>query len=250
MAAPEDQERTDDAMYRGGVRILQHRRGYRFSFDAVLLAHEVARLRPRRGAEFGAGSGVVSLCLATMLPEYRGKAFEIQPSLAQLARENVVRNGMSERIEVVEGDVRRLAQEVDAPEVVFMNPPYFGAREGTASPNLERALARHQANGSLVELLQAAKRLVAGGAVVFVYPGAREEMAITAIAAAGLRGASVRRVVASEGAAPAFVVLTAREHGAEGLRRLEPVVLHDASGSVTAAHLAIVDGLLPPVEVG
>ncbi len=194
---------------------------------------------------------MVSLCLATMLPEYRGKAFEIQPSLAQLARENALRNSLGERIEVVEGDVRRVRREVDAPEVVFMNPPYFGAREGTPSPNLERALARHQANGSLVELLQAAKRLVAGGgAVVFVYPGAREEIAVAAIAAAGLRGASVRRVVASEGAAPAFVVLTAREHGAEGLGRLEPVVLHDASGSVTAAHLAIVDGLLPPAEVG
>lgn len=250
MTEPEEQERTDDAMYRGAVRILQHRRGYRFSFDAVLLAHEVARLRPGRGAEFGAGSGVVSLCLATMLPEYRGKAFEIQPSLAQLARENAVRNGLAERIAVVEGDVRWLPQEVDAPEVVFMNPPYFGAREGTPSPNLERALARHQANGSLVELLQAAKRMVAGGAVVFVYPGAREEMAVAALAAAGLGGASVRRVVASEGAAPTFVVLTAREQGAEGLRLLEPIVLADAGSNATAAHLAIVDGLLPPAEVG
>jgi tRNA1Val (adenine37-N6)-methyltransferase len=250
MTAPEDQERTDDAMYRGGVRILQHRRGYRFSFDAVLLAHEVARLRPQRGVEFGAGSGVVSLCVATMLPEYRGKAFEIQASLAQLARENVVRNGLAERIEVVEGDVRRLPEEVDGPEVVFMNPPYFGAREGTPSPNRERALARHQANGSLVELLQAAKRLVAGGAVVFVYPGAREEMAVAAVAAAGLRSASVRRVLASEGAAPAFVVLTARERGEEGLRLLEPIVLAEAGGRATAAHLAIVDGLLPPADVG
>jgi tRNA1Val (adenine37-N6)-methyltransferase len=250
MTAPEDQERTDDAMYRGGVRILQHRRGYRFSFDAVLLAHEVARLRPERGVEFGAGSGVVSLCVATMLPEYRGKAFEIQASLAQLARENAVRNGLAERIEVVEGDVRRLPQQVDAPEVVFMNPPYFGAREGTPSPNRERALARHQANGSLVELLQAATRVVAGGAVVFVYPGAREEMAVAAIAAAGLRGASVRRVVAREGATPAFVVLTAREHGDQGLRLLEPILLAEAGGRVTAAHLAIVDGLLPPADVG
>jgi tRNA1Val (adenine37-N6)-methyltransferase len=237
-------------MYRGGVRILQHRRGYRFSFDAVLLAHEVARLRPERGVEFGAGSGVVSLCVATMLPEYRGKAFEIQASLAQLARENAVRNGLAERIEVVEGDVRRLPQQVDAPEVVFMNPPYFGAREGTPSPNRERALARHQANGSLVELLQAATRVVAGGAVVFVYPGAREEMAVAAIAAAGLRGASVRRVVAREGATPAFVVLTAREHGDQGLRLLEPILLAEAGGRVTAAHLAIVDGLLPPADVG
>jgi tRNA1(Val) A37 N6-methylase TrmN6 len=86
--------------------------------------------------------------------------------------------------------------------------------------------------------------------VVFVYPGAREEMAIAALAAAGLRGASVRRVVANEGAAPAFVVLTAREHGADGLRLLEPIVLAEAGGSATAAHLAIVDGLLPPAEVG
>ena len=249
MTAPEDQERTDDAMYRGGVRILQHRRGYRFSFDAVLLAHEVARLRPQRGVEFGAGSGVVSLCLATMLPEYRGKAFEIQPSLAQLARENAVRNSLAERIEVVEGDVRRLPQEVDAPEVVFMNPPYFGAGEGTPSPNRERALARHQANGSLVDLLQAAKRLVSGGAVVFVYPGAREEMAIAAIKRAGLRDALVRRVVASEGSVPAFVVLTAHAQGAEEMRLLEPIVLQDASGGATGAHLAIVDGLLPAAGV-
>ena len=249
MTAPEDQERTDDAMYRGGVRILQHRRGYRFSFDAVLLAHEVARLRPARGVEFGAGSGVVSLCLATMLPDYRGEAFEIQPSLAQLARENVVRNGMSERLAVLEGDVRSLAETVEAPEVVFMNPPYFGAGEGTASPNRERALARHQENGSLVELLQAAKRLVGGGAVVFVYPGAREGIAIAAIKEAGLQGASVRRVVASEGAAPSFVVLTARTQGAEGLRVPEPIVLADASGGATAAHLAIVDGLLPAAGV-
>jgi tRNA1Val (adenine37-N6)-methyltransferase len=162
----------------------------------------------------------------------------------------VVRNGLAERIEVVEGDVRRLPQQVDAPEVVFMNPPYFGAREGTPSPNRERALARHQANGSLVELLQAATRLVAGGAVVFVYPGAREEMAVAAIVAAGLRSASVRRVLASEGAAPAFVVLTARERGEEGLRLLEPIVLAEAGGRATAAHLAIVDGLLPPAELG
>lgn len=249
MTASQEQERTDDAMYRGAVRILQHRRGYRFSFDAVLLAHEVARLRPRRGVEFGAGSGVVSLCLATMLPQYQGKAFEIQPSLAQLARENVARNGMSERIEVVEGDVRSLPQMVEAPEVVFMNPPYFGAEEGTASPNRERAVARHQKNGSLAELLQAAKRLVTGSAVVFVYPGAREEMAVAAIKEAGLRDALVRRVVATEGGAAVFVVVTAREHGAEEMRLLEPIVLQHGSGSATAAHLAIVDGLLPPAEV-
>ena len=130
-----------------------------------------------------------------------------------------------------------------------MNPPYFGAGEGTASPNRERALARHQENGSLVELLQAAKRLVGGGAVVFVYPGAREGIAIAAIKEAGLQGASVRRVVASEGAAPSFVVLTARTQGAEGLRVPEPIVLADASGGATAAHLAIVDGLLPAAGV-
>jgi hypothetical protein len=48
---------------------------------------------------------------------------------------------------------------------------------------------------------------------------------------------------------PAFVVLTARAQGAEEMRLLEPIVLQDASGGATGAHLAIVDGLLPAAGV-
>lgn len=241
----EPPERTDDAMYRGAVRVFQHRRGYRFSFDAVLLAHEVARHRPRHGLEFGTGSGIVSLCLATMLPDYRGEAFEVQASLAKLARENVARNGLAERIGVIETDVRSLNRVPAGATLVFMNPPYFGAGEGTPSPNRERALARHQENGSLLDLLRVAKEVAAGGAVVFVYPGEREEGAVAALRGAGLTEIAVRRVLPREESPAVFVVLHAGAAGNDSLRLLQPIVLHDASGAPTEAHLAIVDGLLP-----
>ncbi len=241
----EPAERTDDAMYRGAVRILQHRRGYRFSFDAVLLAHEVARHQPAYGVEFCAGSAVVSLCLAAMLPPYRGEAYELQPPLAALARENVARNGAAERIVVSEGDVRSIATAVQRPDIVFMNPPYFGAGEGTPSPNQERALARHQVNGSLVELLVAAKRVAAGGTVLFVYPGEREAAAVAALERAGLGHISVRRVLPRDGAAASFIILRGSEGGTTPTRILRPTLLHDEAGAISDAHRAIVDGLLP-----
>lgn len=241
----EQPERTDDAMYRGAVRVFQHRRGYRFSFDAVLLAHEVARHRPRHGIEFGTGSGIVSLCLATMLPDYRGEAYEVQASLAQLARENVERNGLGDRIGVIESDVRSLNRVGGGPTTVFMNPPYFGAGEGTPSPNRERALARHQENGSLLDLLRVAKQVAAGGRVVFVYPGEREVAAVAALRGAGLTDIAARRVLPREGGPATFVVLHAGLSDNGTFRLLQPIVLHDASGAPTEAHLAIVDGLLP-----
>lgn len=240
------QERTDDAMYRGAVRILQHRKGYRFSFDAVLLAHEVARGRPQRGVEFCAGSGVVSLCVAHLLADYRGRAYEVQPALAALAAENVVRNGFAERIEVAARDVRTLEDQRQGAVTVFLNPPYFGPGEGTESPNRERAIARHQAYGTLRELLVAAARVAGDGEVVFVYPGEREAQALAAAADAGFAALRLRRVRTRPGAAPAFLIVRGTTAGTSCLETDDETLLFDDAGEMTPAHRAIVDGLLPP----
>ena len=60
---------TIDTLKGGAVRIFQPKRGYRFSIDAVLLAHFI---NPKKNEtsllEIGAGSGVVSFLLAHLHP--------------------------------------------------------------------------------------------------------------------------------------------------------------------------------------
>jgi tRNA1Val (adenine37-N6)-methyltransferase len=65
MGAAKDEPR--DSILGGGLTVIQPRRGYRFSVEAILLARFV---RPRAGArilELGAGCGVVALIIAALL---------------------------------------------------------------------------------------------------------------------------------------------------------------------------------------
>lgn len=240
----ETQERTDDAMYRGAVRVLQHRKGYRFSFDAVLLAYAVAQRRPAFGVELCAGSGVVSLCVAHLLPQYRGYAVEVQPGLAALAAENVERNGCSDRIEVVERDARRFVRPRSEAATVFMNPPYFAPGEGPSSPNLERAAARHQMHGTLTELLGAAREAAGEGEVVFVYPGEREAQAVAAARAAGLASLTLTHVRPRPGAAATFLLVRCTANGSSGIEVSDGMLLQDDAGEMSDEHRCVLDGLL------
>src|SRR5512137_544956 len=104
-AAPRPDAETLDTFFHGRVRILQPKKGYRFSVDAPLLA-DFIRPRPEDAAlELGTGSGVISLLLS-LKPLRKITALEIQPGLAGLARRNVELNGLGGRIEVVEADLR------------------------------------------------------------------------------------------------------------------------------------------------
>lgn len=91
------------------VHIYQHKNGYRFSVDALLLAEFVTMPRVRRIADFCAGSGVIGLLLARRYPAASLNLVELQRSLAKLARKNVDLNEMAGRVTVVHGDLKDLA---------------------------------------------------------------------------------------------------------------------------------------------
>ena len=96
-AAPGLGEITVDTLYRERVTLLQPARGYRASLDPVLLA---AFVRPPFGrfADIGCGTGAVAFSLADRDPGASGVAIELQPRLAALARQGVIRNGFAPRL--------------------------------------------------------------------------------------------------------------------------------------------------------
>ncbi|MEK6851454.1 MAG: hypothetical protein AABY30_02825, partial [Candidatus Thermoplasmatota archaeon] len=103
MTTPETLRRdgeTLDAFYHGRVRVLQKKKGYRFSVDAPLLAAFIRTRADDEALELGTGSGVISLLLSVK-PFRRIVALEIQEGLADLARRNVELNGLGDRVEVV-----------------------------------------------------------------------------------------------------------------------------------------------------
>ena len=145
MSLSEKQEKIND-----NLSIFQNEGSLAFGTDAYLLSAYIKKQTRSKAAEFGAGSGVISLLLAA-----RGKlnnitAFEIQENIAALAAKNVENNGLSEKIRVVCKDIRELSSEHNcAYDLVFSNPPYMRIDSGKISENDADAASRHEVFGTI-----------------------------------------------------------------------------------------------------
>lgn len=166
-----------DTLFGGELSCLQHREGYRFSIDPVLLAHFVAVRPGEEILDLGAGCGVISLILL-----YRKArqitaitAFELQEGLVRLARANCSENHFQGQMRVVAGDLRSILDFLDPESFssVVCNPPFYAHGCGRSSSNREAHIARHQVACTLAEVVYATALTVKNkGRVYFVYPAA------------------------------------------------------------------------------
>jgi len=189
-ATPRRDGETLDTFYRGRIRVLQSKKGYRFSVDAPLLADFVRTRAEDEALELGTGSGIVSLLLSVK-PFRRITALEIQAGLADLARRNVELNGLGGRIEVVEADLREYKPGRTF-DLIFSNPPYIRKATGFLSASAEKSAAKHELHGAIGEILgRTGEWLGPAGRASFVYPEKRRADFLAAAEASGL---AVRRL--------------------------------------------------------
>lgn len=153
-----------------GVVVLQPRRGHRYGVEVYALAGFALGLGDAEGAsvvgvELGAGSGVVSLLLAS-----RGvhmTAVDLDPAWVKLASASLSlsREDIRSRITLEERDVRTLGSDRGEEETPFAadfvvtNPPWFDLAEGPASPDPRRAAARTMLSGRVSDFVDAGLRI-------------------------------------------------------------------------------------------
>lgn len=83
--------------------------------------------------EVGVGSGIISIMLALHLPHARFIAVDISPKALAVARRNIESFGLSERIELREGDLLSCIDEKI--DLLVSNPPYI-AHDAPLESNL------------------------------------------------------------------------------------------------------------------
>ena len=234
---------TSDAIT-GSYRLLQRRRGHRFSVDDLATAWEAARNAAEAATflDLGCGVGAVLLMVAWRLPEARGFGIEAQEESVALARRNIDENGLTARVTLLHGDLRDVTRTFPHPacELVTGTPPYLPVGTALASPDPQRAAARLELRGGVEDYLAAAARVLARtGIVVLCSDGRAPERVLRGADAAGLT--PVRRLdVVPRAAAkdPLFSVWTCARAAAGPLER-DRIVLRDERGERTAASLAM-----------
>jgi len=228
-------EGTFDTLFDGRLKIRQKRGGYRFSIDALLLAHFAEPHLTDRVIDLGTGCGVIPLILVFRRKAQAVIGVEVQPSLAALARQNVSLNGFSSKIEIWERDFKNLAEEEGSFNCVFCNPPYRRVGSGRINPQEEKALARHEINATLEDVLRAAHHLLKNkGRFYSIYPASRTADLFQGLRRFHLEPKRVQFVHSRYGDEARLVLVEALKEGKPQIKILPPFFLYDSQNEYTA----------------
>jgi tRNA1Val (adenine37-N6)-methyltransferase len=236
-------EVTSDTLRSGRVRIFQPARGARMSLDPVLLE---GFLPPPTGRflDIGCGTGALSFLLLARDPTATGVGVELQPRLAALASRGRDENGWQQRLEILAGDVRALAERLGAAsfDLVATNPPYRTVTGGQRPPDDERALAHQEIALALPEWVACAARAVRpGGRVAAIFPADRTPDLLEAFRAQDLTPSRLRIVHPRAGEPASRVLVEAERAGRRPLVIEPPLILHAEGARYTPEVQALLD---------
>ncbi len=242
-------DETLDALIGGRLKVLQKAKGYRFSLDALLLAHFVRLRQADQVLELGTGSGVISLLVAERWAGVTITGLDIQPKMVDMARRSIALNGREGRIVLIQGDVRDVKALFPACsyDAVLANPPYRKAASGRINVLTEKALARHEIMGTAGDFLQAAAFVLRpAGRAFFIYPATRMVEMISALRETRLEPKRLRIVHSHVGGPGKFVLVEGAREGGEELEVMPPLFVYDQKGGYTAEMTGIFRELSSP----
>jgi tRNA1Val (adenine37-N6)-methyltransferase len=238
-------DRTLDVLFNGQLRILQSRKGYRFSLDAVLLATFASPRGAEKVVDLGAGSGVVSLILAKLHPNLAVTGLEIQEPMVTCAQKSARLNQLESRVTILQCDVRRIAKILPPgrADLIVCNPPYRKPASGRVSPDPEKRIARHEIAGGLDDFTRAGAYLLrVNGRMAVVYPAIRVVDLLGSMRLAGIEPKRLCMVHSFAGAEASLVLVEGVKGGRSGVKVLAPLVIYEKGKQYSAEVASILAG--------
>lgn len=206
-----------------GIELIQNPKGLTFGTDAFLLSAFVRCAPHATAAEFGSGSGIISLLLAKRNKLKHIDAIEVQPYYADLTRRNICHNHLENRVEAVGVDLREWSREYD---VIFSNPPYMKTASGRRNEDDGKFAARHEVNGDISDFCRAAaKSLKYGGDFYAVYRPDRMIDLLAAMRDAAIEPKKLCFVHPDESHKPCLLLVAGKRGGKAGCDVMRPLLL-------------------------
>lgn len=228
---------SQDSLFNGQLFCAQHKDGYRFSVDAVLLAHFVVVKKNWHILDIGTGSGIISLILLHRWRESHLNitGIDVQHTLAQLASQNMKANGFQDRVDIICGDVNNISRIVaqESFDAIVCNPPFYAEGSGRTSSNTEANIARHQTTATISVFLRAAFFAVKNrGTVYFIYPAARFAELLSEAVCQKMSPKRIQFIYSyPDDSKPAQLVLMQFvKNGKPGTKVLPPLYIYDSRG--------------------
>lgn len=227
-------DETWDDLLRDQMGVIQPASGYRFTMDAVLLAHFAAQLPGNRVLDLGTGCGIIALLLASRLPDALITGVEIQPEQADRAQRSVFANRLEDRIKIIQGDLKSPDLLPGNFSLITMNPPFFPYGRGKLPTQKSIAISRHEIECTLKDVFGAVKRwLTPEGRFCLVLPPGRQQEADRTAREVNLSLSRCRNVHPRLGL-PANLLLLEYDDQSIKAKQLPPLYVYREDGQYTA----------------
>jgi len=226
-------DETLDDLILGKMKLIQPAHGYRFSLDAVLLAHFPILARVKQAVDLGTGNGIIPILLAARDAEIRIMGIEIQEAMVDRARRSVQFNHLENRIEIIPADIREINNILPGgkAELVLSNPPFWKNGEGHVNNNMEEAIARHELKLNLEELVsQGAYLLCPGGRMAIIHRADRLQEIIGIFTDHKLYPRRLRMVHPFIDRNAKLILLEGQKSRPGNLSVLPPLVIYESTG--------------------
>lgn len=229
-------ERLDD-LQRNGYRIIQNPEKFCFGMDAVLLAGFAKAHPSDKMLDLGTGTGIIPLLMEGRYGIEQLTALEIQEESADMAARSVALNGLSDRIQIVNGDIKEASNLFEASSftIVTSNPPYMGEKDGLKNPNEAMRIARHEVLCKLDDVLSAAAYcLKEKGRFYMVHRPTRLGEIFAGLQEYRLEPKRMCLVYPYVDKEPNMVLIEALKGGNPGMRVDKPLIVYKAPGKYTS----------------
>ena len=230
-----ENERIDD-LQRNGYRIIQDPERFCFGMDAVLLCGFAHAGQEDRLLDMGTGTGIIPLLMEARYHCAHLAGLEVQAESADMARRSVALNDLSERIEIITGDIKEADTYFPSAsfDCITCNPPYMIGNHGLTNPEAPKAIARHEILCTLEDVVrQAAKLLKPGGHFFLVHRPFRLPEIMTTMSQYKLEPKRMQLVYPYVDKEPNMVLLEATRGGRPRMKVEKPLIVYQSPGQYT-----------------
>ena len=227
-----ENERLDD-LQRNGYQIIQNPEKFCFGMDAVLLSGFAHAREEDVLLDMGTGTGIIPILMEAKYHCAQLTGLEIQEESADMARRSVQLNGLSDKIQIITGDIKEAGRIFKSAsfDCITCNPPYMIGQHGITNPDAPKAIARHEILCTLEDVVsQAAKLLKPGGHFYLVHRPFRLAEIITTLTKYKLEPKRMQLVYPFVDKEPNMVLLEAVRGGKSRMTVEKPLIVYKEPG--------------------
>lgn len=236
-------ERIDDLQC-NGLRLIQDPDRFCFGMDAVLLAGYVKAGKKDRILDMCTGNGIIPILLSGKKEAMHYYGLEIQPEAVDLAQRSVKLNGLEDKIDIIQGDLKNIGDyfKKASMDVITCNPPYMIDEHGLQNEADHKTIARHEILCNLEDVISAAAQtLKPGGNFYMVHRPFRLTEIIVMLTKYGLEPKRMRLVYPYVNKEPNMVLIEAKRGAKPRVTIEEPLIVYKEPGVYTEEILDLYD---------